>query len=248
MFSVQAVARLRRVASSRGALALPREAALAYSRVLSTPLVTAVRSFHPSSPLETSIPPGEAPQILISALGAHRAGATRDLTAVLFEQGASVASTKKIMVEDHFAMLLSVWTPPEGPSPEELLKLLVSPATESRLGFPLSVKLLEANSPSRAPRDATVQRRLKIQCPQKPGIILAVTELLKDRGCALSSIEADTFAKGAEIWFEIQGVIDIPEGVEPASIEKELRFWTSSNEDAKLVFDEYLRAVTPIAY
>ena len=43
-------------------------------------------------------------------------------------------------------------------------------------------------------------------------------------------------------------MIDIPEGVEPASIEKELRFWTSSNEDAKLVFDEYLRAVTPIAY
>ena len=40
------------------------------------------------------------------------------------------------------------------------------------------------------------RRRLKLECPQRPGVVLAITELLKDHGCSLSGIDADTVARG----------------------------------------------------
>ena len=39
-----------------------------------------------------------------------------------------------------------------------------------------------------------------LECPQKPGIVLAVTELLKDQGCAITNMDAQTYLKEGVIF------------------------------------------------
>lgn len=183
------------------------------------------------------IPVGAQPQIVVSAAAAHRQGASNDIAAVIFEEGASIASTKKVMLEDHFAMLLSVYTPK---SPDSLVAKLRSPDVASRLGFAVQAELLD---PSRAAEKKGVaeQRRMKLTCPQRPGIVLAVTELLKDHSCSVSSIEADTVAKGSEIWFEIEAIIDVPSADTAEAVEGALRFWTEQEARANFIFDKFVR-------
>ena len=50
-----------------------------------------------------------------------------DLARVIFEHGGSIAGTKKVMLENHFAMLIAVYTPPTGTSPADLAQKLASP-------------------------------------------------------------------------------------------------------------------------
>lgn len=98
---------------------------------------------------------------------------------------------------------MSVWTPPTAIEPSALVGKLQSPEVAAKLGFDVQAQLLE-------PSDLTAfellgeQRRLKLVCPQRPGIVLAITELLKDQGCKMSNVNADTLAKDSEIWFEVE--------------------------------------------
>ena len=85
---------------------------------------------------------GASPQLLVTAFGPHKTGAVRNVSDVLFQQGASIARTKKIIVEDQFAMMLSVYTPGD---PAELVCLMESDETAAKLGFPLLVKHLDTS-------------------------------------------------------------------------------------------------------
>ena len=248
---MQTLARLRQLCTP-----LARECALVRSRLYTS-----------------SIPIDAMPQVLVSAVAPHRTGASKDLAAVIFEQGGSIAATKKIMVEDHFAMMLSVWTPPDGTAPKDMVSTLTSADTRSRLGFAVQASLLDpARVPDGAMDEQGEKRRLKLSCPQRPGIVLAITELLKDRtpphrpffayslclfraippradSCKMSAISADTLAKGSEIWFELEAVVDVPSGVDPSSLEGSLRMWTESKESrATLIFDSWLRDVAPLSH
>lgn len=222
---------------SRALANLPQEVAFASSRLM----VRSARS------MKTQIPVGAKPQILVSAIAPHRNGASKDIARLIFEHGASVAATKKIMVEGHFAMLLSVWTPGEQKAALNLAEKLRSAETASRMGFVVQASMLE---PARADvEEAGVLRRLKLTCPQRPGLILAITELLKDHACKMSAINADTMAKGCEIWFEIEAVIDVPHSVDPSTLEGALRFWTQSKESrATLIFDNFVSGTQPLSH
>ena len=154
---------------------------------------------------QPGIPVGASPQLLLSAVASHRSGASMDLARVIFEHGGSIAGTKKVMLENHFAMLIAVYTPPTGTSPADLAQKLASPETASRLGFEVQASLLDESRPAAAARsEKGERRRLQLRCPQRPGIVLAITELLKDGNCKMSSIDADTMEKGSEIWFEVR--------------------------------------------
>ena len=185
----------------------------------------------------TGIPVGAAPQLLVSAFAPHRKGASADIAAAIFEHGASIAATKKVMLENHFSMLISVWAQ----DPAAVSASLSSPELAAKLGFAVTVRPLSAAQISKAAQvDEGEKRRLKLTCPQKPGIVLAITELLKDQDCGMSSISADTMAKGSEIWFEIEAVIDVPPGVDADALESSLRLWTNKETKATLVFDTFV--------
>ena len=114
--------------------------AFAHLRRLSTPLSREAALVR--SRLYTSkIPVGTLPQVLVSAVAPHRTGASKDLAALIFEQGGSIAATKKIMVEDHFAMMLSVYTPPDGAAPTDIVSTLTSGDTTAKLGFAVERRL-----------------------------------------------------------------------------------------------------------
>jgi predicted amino acid-binding ACT domain protein len=222
------------------------------SRTLATAAYTASRAagvlrLQPSSAngsireIATSIPVGASPQILLTATGVHKSGAISALSDIIFSHGASIASTRKIVLEDHFAMMFSVWVPDDDKalSSSELAKVVA----ETNFDFQVQVKHLEAASPvPDADVQVATQRRMKLLCPQRPGIVLAVTEILKDHGCALSAIEADTVSRKGEIWFELECVVDLPSEDESGRIEEDLRYWTkNSDERTQLVFDKWVR-------
>ena len=65
----------------------------------------------------------------------------------------------------------------------------------------------------------------------------------------MSAISADTLAKGSEIWFELEAVVDVPGGVDPSALEGALRMWTESKESrTTLIFDSWLRDVAPLSH
>lgn len=116
-------------------------------------------------------------------------------------------------------------------------------------------------------------RRLTIECPQKPGIILAVTELLKDRGCSLSEVlchlcygicygiapmlcslsevDANTRLMEGTVWFTLKGIVDFPAGAgehDLHDLEEQFDVWRDTlPPPAKLHLDEWLPSHTPLA-
>ena len=219
----------------RGA-ASPLPAARTSLRWAATPL--------PAARTMITIPVGKAPQVLLSAVAPHRQGSSKDIAAIIFENGASIAGTKKVHLEDHFAMLVSIYTPLAGTPPEALVIHLNSDEVTERLGFSVQATLLDAERAPAAAEGEGEQRRLKLRCPQRPGIVLGVTELLKDSGCKLSSVSADTFEVGNEVWFEIEATVDVPPSADPEAVYSALKFWTESKGTrAELIFDSWLNNV-----
>jgi len=221
-------------------------AASALRRLAARPLAAILQQRVLSS-LPAAIPVGASPQILLTAFGKHKSGAVRSVSDLLYQHGASIAATKKVVVADHFAMLVSVYTPDD---PVKLSEAIMEVA-EGKLGFPLTVQLLDladdAEPTPSAPEPA--QRRLKLVCPQRPGIVLAITELLKDYGCALSAIDADTIARKDEIWFELECTVELPSGIDSTQVEADLRFWTEAQDvRAELIFDRWLPKISPLSH
>ncbi len=201
--------------------------------------------------MATRIPVGARPQLLVSATGRHRPSATRDMTELIFKHGASLAGTKKVLLEKHFTMMMSVWVPPDGSDPASLRSELQSETVAAQLGFPLQVELLVDGE--QVPPQMPLKRRFKLTCPQKPGIVLAVTELLRDHGCAISEIDATTMETGGEIWFELECIVELPsEAAADAvdALEEGLRFWTSSSDTrSKLIFSQHLNPdIQPLSH
>jgi len=178
-------------------------------------------------------------------MGKHRKGVASDLTSIIFEQGASITASKKLMVEDHFAMMFAVWTPE---STDGLRAILESDEVTKRMGTALQVAVLDGQQAAAAAEATTSQRRLKLNCPQRPGIVLAITELLKDHNCKMSSVDAEAYEKASEIWFTLECIVDVPAGVDPDRVASDLHFWSSAH-DAQVIFDKWLKPhFTPLSH
>ena len=76
----------------------------------------------------------------------------------------------------------------------------------------------------------------------------AVTELLKDYGCRMSAIDADTGARDGEIWFELEASIEVPASEDPNAVGSALQFWTDSRDSrAVLSFDSHPVGINPLS-
>lgn len=201
----------------------------------------------PDSPkLMSTVPLHAKPQLLLTVTGNHSKGVIANVTRLIFRHGGSVLATKKIVVEDTFAMMMSVYLSQKATAPDDLAQILKSKDTESALGFPISVKALDPGTtvPFGKLASAQKQRRLKLKCPQRPGIVLAITELLKDHKCTMSSVDADTYRQDEEIWFTLECIVELPGHADDERIEADLKFWTETVEGGKnavLIFDKWLK-------
>jgi len=172
---------------------------------------------------------------MIFAMGTHRPGVVRDVTAALLDEGASVAGSRKVMLADSFAVLVSVWVPPESKTPEEMVTH-INETLAPAMGFSLTAHMIDQAVAKAA--QAPVKRHLKLLCPQRPGIIKAISELLKDNDCIMNEVEADTSAKGGEIWFEFECTIECPSEDVADAMKAQMEMWTGSEDKRiSLVFD-----------
>ena len=151
---------------------------------------------YPRTPMK--MPVGAQPQVLMTASGRHRAGLLRELTSYLLKEGVSIATSKKVMLHNHFALLASLWLPPHARAPEDLVIAIESGSlrTTALRGCNLSAELIVLRS---SPNDAPVNRRLRLACPQKPGLIKSITDLLKDQACTLVEVDTNTSERNGEV-------------------------------------------------
>ena len=157
------------------------------------------------------MPVGATPQILISANGTHKHGAVSKsdlavskITSAIVDHGASIAATKKIVMHNQFSLMMSVWVPPSA-SPATVIAALQQSSATDQFGCTVTAVALPDPSPAAPPE----VRRMLLECPQKPGIVLAVTELLKDQGCAITNMDAQTYLKEDVIWFRLECIIEV---------------------------------------
>ena len=148
-------------------------------------------------------------------------------------------------------MIFSVWTPPDSElSPEAFAEHLSSGKVAERLGFSVNAMLIDQAAADAAEQDEanTVTRRLVLRLPQAPGIVLGVTELLKDYGCKMASVDADTTERDGEIWFELEASIEVPASEDPNAVGSALQFWTDSRDArAVLSFDSHPVGINPLS-
>ena len=99
---------------------------------------------------------------------------------------------------NHFALLASLWLPPHAREPEDLVLAIESGSlqTQALKGCDLSAELIVLRS---SPNDAPVNRRLRLTCPQKPGLIKSITDLLRDQACTLIEVDTNTSERNGEV-------------------------------------------------
>ena len=101
--------------------------------------------------------------------------------------------------------------------------------------------------PAGAARAAGVQEsRLQIECPQKPGIILALTRLMTDAGCALSHLDTNTTMREGVVYFHLECTVSVPGDAE--ELEQGLRLWAEGLSSTKMVFDKTSQNVSPLEH
>eukprot|EP00962_Isochrysis_galbana_P046688 scaffold18851_cov126-Isochrysis_galbana.AAC.2 len=129
---------------------------------------------------------GDKPQVLLAASGVHTPTVVRDLTSALYNLGGSVAATKKVVLGDHYSILMSIWLPDKDDPVEAAASLREALAQDFSVpSTNLTLIPLDGGAgTSGAISGEVVTRRLQVSCPQKPGVVLAITRLLQVGVCA----------------------------------------------------------------
>ncbi|KAJ8612840.1 hypothetical protein CTAYLR_002080 [Chrysophaeum taylorii] len=178
------------------------------------------------------MPRGEVPQFFVRVDGTHRSGLMKDAAKLIASRGASIASSQKIVLGQKFSLLMHVWVPGTAPKAEEFQKEL-SKAVGS--GVSCVVDKLDAGSSdeyklARCP----LERRLTITCPQRPGLIFAVTDLLTAQGCNIPKLETKTYFAADETVFHLDALVQLPEAANADTVGKELELIMETNIDRGL--------------
>lgn len=226
---VSALARWHQAPAATAALAAPKWAAAA-SRLLSTRA-----SAPPKGSAGESVPVGARPSLCVMVTGRHRANGLNDVTSLLAERGASIFSAKRIKVEGQFCAMFAVWLPGGGKvnSRQFGQELERGRASEPRLqGFNVQIFDVDQGAGGGAGEGKTSEpemRRLRVLCPQKPGLLNAITSILLDHECVISQLEADTAtAVSDEVMFRMDAVVELPREPAAEALEAELEAWADS--------------------
>ena len=206
---------------------------------------------------------GDVPQYLIKTHGVHRTGILRDVARVLAERQISIAATQKIALGTEYAMVLHVHHPEGagmddsicdevrrtlGASSEVRVKPLDHASLQQYLGLGPVERRPALNDrscfcPIRAWNSPKIdpvvlgRRRLSMECPQRPGLIMAVTELLGVEGCQVKKMETSTSVRDGVVMFHMEATVQIPRGHEVDSLTSKLRGIQAANKGLELKFD-----------
>jgi len=154
------------------------------------------------------------------------------LSETVFAHKGNVMGTKKVLLEGHFSMLMSVWVDGDAAA-------LVKAVGEMAAGEGVMLKAVPLDVNGAPIHTGACERRLVVECKQKPGIILALTKLLKDAGCTLSHLDTNTQLKEGQMWFLLECAVSVPDADSLEELEDQLRFWADEMATTKLIFDQW---------
>ena len=89
-----------------------------------------------------------------------------------------------------------------------------------------------------------VERRLVIECPQRPGLIMAVTQLLGVEGCKIPKMETFTSVRDGVVMFHMEAAVHVPRGHDMDALTSKLRGVQAANKGLELTFDVDKNAIT----
>lgn len=199
------------------------------------------------------MPLGALPQLCVMVSGKHRPAVMTDLTSMVVERGGSVTASKKIMSCGQFMGMISVWLPPRritgmGISPDHFKAIMIeggNSGEEPRLqGYHTRVVDLTeeeaANEHAGLPALKS-ERRLRVEGPQKPGMLNSLTQVIVDFDCVILDLNSTTipsFVK-EEVTLRVEMQFGLPEQLlnHVPDLEQKLHSW-ATKYDAVLRMDE----------
>jgi len=156
------------------------------------------------------------PQLIVTAVGRDRPGLVADLSRHVHDVGANLTDSRMVNLGGHFALLARV----EGAA--EAIRRLRSTLAESASSLGLRIELLDIDALS-APRGG-IPYRLKTYSFDQPGIVAAVTEVLRSHHANVEELEtrvAGAAFEGTPI-FTMEAVIVLPKGSNVRALRSDL--------------------------
>mmetsp|Transcript_7612 Transcript_7612/g.24059 ORF Transcript_7612/g.24059 Transcript_7612/m.24059 type:complete len:222 (-) Transcript_7612:42-707(-) len=189
----------------------------------------------------SSMSVGDVPQYVIKTHGVHRTGILKDVAGILAEAGVSIAATQKVALGTEYAMVLHAFHP-DGEGHAEA----ISDEVRRALGASseVRVKPLDHASLQAYLGLGPVERRLVIECPQRPGLIMAVTQLLGVEGCKIPKMETFTSVRDGVVMFHMEAAVHVPRGHDMDALTSKLRGVQAANKGLELTFDVDKNAIT----
>jgi glycine cleavage system transcriptional repressor len=123
---------------------------------------------------------GDTHYLVLTAVGPDRPGLVSELAGAIHRAGANLEDSRMAILGGEFALLLLVSGPPRA---AEVLE-----AESVPLGQKLGLNLLLKRT-SRAERRSFLPYRISVTGLDRPGIVLAVSEILARRGINVASLE-----------------------------------------------------------
>jgi len=181
---------------------------------------------------------GDVPQYLVKCAGAHRFGILQDVAQAIADEGASIAATQKISLGSEYALLLHVFHPDAGPSVERELREQVVSAVGA--DSDVDVRALDPESVRSYLGSGPLEGHLEIECAQRPGLIMAITELLHAEHCKIPKMETSTSVRNGGVVFHMTGTVHVPPFKNIKELQAKLRgvrAGAAANDGLKVVFD-----------
>jgi glycine cleavage system transcriptional repressor len=166
---------------------------------------------------------------IVTAIGSDRVGIVDDLTTAILEKQCNIEESRMAVLGGEFAVMLLL-----SGSPEDIEALIeASQAIAKDLDLHISMK------PTVAPQTKPQMRPYMIESVSldTPGIVHAITALLRRYGINIENLETDTTAApwtGAPM-FVMRARISVPQDVSLATLREEIEtLETEQNLDIKL--------------
>ena len=153
---------------------------------------------------------------VLTAVGTDRVGIVEELAEILEEKSCNIEESRMAVLGREFAVILLASGSPEA------VKMLTSGADELRARIGLQAEI----RPTAAPGELPAGRPYSIEAVSldAPGIMHAVTAVLKDAGVNIEEISTDTTSApwtGATM-FHMEGTIVLPQGVHASELREKL--------------------------
>jgi glycine cleavage system transcriptional repressor len=157
-------------------------------------------------------------KLILTAVGPDRPGLVAALSKLVHDAGASLADSRMVNLQGHFALLTQV----EGT--DAALDVVRAQLQQQRATLGMTLEVHSAAEPGAARPAQSVPYRLKTYSMDQPGIVARVTAVLSSHGVNLEELETrlESAPFAGTPLFTLEALISVPGGVSVRRLRDEL--------------------------